>query len=426
MVVKTKHSVAFNGELLIPASKSQAQRAIALALLNKGVTTIHGLGFCDDEKAALGIVKSAGAEVNIERDTATIYSKGFAPNSPLHVEVGESGLSSRMFTPILANSKHPVKISGEGSLLSRPMDFFYTVLPEVGVRISGKNKALPFTIVGPLQAKSIAVSGEASSQYITGLVYGFLGTPNAAGKVITIHNLKSRPYFELSLAVLAHFGCKLDFGNDKLVFPANYQLQGNHAITIEGDWSSASFFIVAAAINGELTLHNLYSNSKQADKAILAAVTDFGAVVKENSDNIVVTTKDKKAFQFDATDCPDLFPPLAVLAAFAEGESKIKGLHRLKHKESDRGEGIKTTFATLGIKVELDYANDVMRIAGQQAMQGGEVSSLNDHRMAMALTLIGVLSGKAVTVTQAEAVNKSFPSYYEQLQEIAVKAITIR
>jgi 3-phosphoshikimate 1-carboxyvinyltransferase len=425
LVVKSINSAAFNGELRIPASKSQAQRAIALALLNKGGTTIHGLGFCDDEKVALGIVKSVGADVRIEHDTATIHSEGFAPTSPLQVEVGESGLSSRMFTPILANSKHPVEISGKGSLLSRPMDFFYMVLPELGVRISGKNKALPFTIEGPLQAKSISVSGEASSQYITGLVYGFLGSPNAAGKVITIHNLKSRPYFELSIAVLEHFGCKLAFNNDNLVFPANYQLQGNHTITIEGDWSSASFFIVAAAINGELTLQNLYTASKQADKAILAAVADFGAGVTEHTDNIVVTTKEKKAFRFDATDCPDLFPPLAVLAAFAEGESEIKGLHRLKHKESDRGEGIKSSFAALGIKVELDYENDIMRIAGQQAMQSGEVSSLNDHRMAMALTLIGVLSGKEVTVTQAEAVNKSFPSFYEQLKEITVRAITI-
>ena len=409
------HGVEFKGEITIPASKSEAQRAIALALLNAGETTISGLGFCNDEKAALEIVKSAGAAVSTQGGTAKILSSGYSPNESLSVKVGESGLSTRMFTPILANSQFKVVVNGHGSLLSRPMHFFFTVLPELNVSIDGANHTLPLIVQGPLTPKDIEVDGAESSQYITGVVYSYLGTEKAAGKKIYVKNLKSRPYFELSLDVLQKFGISLPFEKDTVIFPEKYKLKGNHSLNINGDWSSASFFIVAAAVNGDLCLHNLSASSKQADRVIITAVKDFGASVQMDKDQVQVTSYSHNCFTFDATDCPDLFPPLAVLALFANGTSEIKGLHRLKHKESDRGEGIKSTFLTLGVTVELDYPNDKMYIKGQQKIFSKKVDSLNDHRMAMALTLVGLLSGKEVVVTNAEAIDKSFPSFYEQL-----------
>lgn len=425
LIVKTVHKINFNGALSIPASKSQAQRAIALSLLNKGETVINGLGFCDDENAALSIIKTAGAKISIVKNNARILSEGFSPKQDINVNVGESGLSSRMFTPILANSNHKVSINGEGSLLQRPMDFFFDVLPQLGVDLSGKDNRIPITLKGPLQSKNITINGADSSQYITGIVYGFLGSNDAADKTIAIKNLKSRPYFELSLNVLQKFGVSLSFSEDKVRFPVNYQLHGNHTIDIEGDWSSASFFIVAAAIQGHLLLKNLAMNTKQADIALLDAIKSFGAIIETKKDGIVCKSNTKQRIIFDATDCPDLFPPLAVLALFAKGTSEIKGLHRLKHKESDRGEGIRSTFKQLGIFVELDYTLDLMRIKGQQKITPATVDSLNDHRMAMALTLIGALSGEEITVTNAGAVSKSFPSFYELLLHLSPGALKI-
>jgi 3-phosphoshikimate 1-carboxyvinyltransferase len=415
LIVTTKDKIVFEGILTIPASKSQAQRAIALALLNEGTTQLNGLGFCDDEKAALSITEHAGAIVNITSNQVTIHSNGFNPKEEISVNVRESGLSSRMFTPILANSKKEVLINGHGTVLSRPMDFFFDVFPELGVDISSSNHRIPLKVKGPLQAKHIEIDGSKSSQFVTGILYGFLGSEKAGGKCIRIKDLKSRPYVELSVEVLKHFGVKVSFLEDTLTFPSYVRLTGDHIIDIEGDWSSASFFIVGAAINGSLTLNNLKSDSKQADIAILDAVTEFGADVSHYENRVQIKSSNNKAFNFNATDCPDLFPPLAVLALFGNGNSEIKGLHRLKHKESDRGEGIKSTFKKLGIEVELDYKSDVMRIRGGQKIKGGMVDSLNDHRMAMALTIIGVLSGEQIVVTNAEAINKSFPSFYELL-----------
>ena len=157
LIVKTVHKINFNGALSIPASKSQAQRAIALSLLNKGETVINGLGFCDDENAALSIIKTAGAKISIVKNNARILSEGFSPKQDINVNVGESGLSSRMFTPILANSNHKVSIDGEGSLLQSPMDFFFDVLPQLGVDLSGKDNRIPITLKGPLQAKNITI-----------------------------------------------------------------------------------------------------------------------------------------------------------------------------------------------------------------------------------------------------------------------------
>lgn len=419
LIVTTKDRISFQGSIEIPASKSQAQRAIALALINKGVTQIKGLGFCDDEKAALSIVENAGAKVISSDGITKIFSNGFKPNNEISVNVGESGLSSRMFTPILANSENTVIIEGHGSLLTRPMDFFFNVFPELSVSISSKNNKIPIKIKGPLKAKNISVDGTQSSQYITGLVYGFIGSDDAAGKKIEINQLKSRPYFELSLEALEQFGVKLSFQNDIVTFPNSYKLSGNHAIQIEGDWSSASFFIVGAAIRGSLELTNLNQKTKQADIAIIQAVKQFGCNIKTHKNSITVESLENNAFNFDATDCPDLFPPLAVLAVFAKGTSRIQGLHRLKHKESDRGEGIKSTFRQLGVIVELDYQNDTMLIQGGQKVKGGKVYSLNDHRMAMALTIIGLISGEQVIVTNADAINKSFPTFYELLLTLA-------
>ena len=425
MIVTTLNKIAFTGKIHIPASKSQAQRAIALALLNEGETVLNGLGFCDDEKAALSIVKNAGAKVIINSNQAQIFSNGFNPDKDIEVNVGESGLSSRMFTPILANSTNQVLINGHGSLLSRPMDFFFDVLPELGVQISSNNKKIPLEIKGPLKAKNIEINGAESSQYITGVVYGFLGSKFAGGKSIKINNLKSRPYFELSIDVLKKFSIFLSYNNDTVTFPEKYKLQGNHSIHIEGDWSSASFFIVGAAVNGKILLENLNMLTKQADIAILDAIKLFGANTESHKEGLTVETNHKNAFIFDATDCPDLFPPLAVLALFGNGTSEIKGLHRLKHKESDRGEGIKSTFKQLGIEVELDYKRDIMRIKGGQSVEKGTVDSLNDHRMAMALTLIGVLTGKQISVTNAAAINKSFPTFYQLLLHLQSNVLKI-
>ena len=420
MQLKTKKVENIAGEIVAPSSKSHTQRAIALAILNQGKTVIYGLGFADDEKVAINIAKQLNTKVEIEGDVVVIISDGKdgianAPYTKEIFSVGESGLSARMFSPILALKDNPVQIIGEGSIVTRPMSFFSTYLPELNVDISTNNDCLPLDLCGPLTPQNITVDGSFSSQYITGLIYAFVGAERNAEHKLKIDNPKSVPYIHLSLNVLKQFGIDLTLEDNKIKFQKELSLQGDHKITLEGDWSGMAFFAVLAAVGGKLRLTNLSSKSSQADVAILEVLKIFGANIQIEDNGVVVEKNQNNAFYFDATNAPDLFPPLAVLALFSNGESKIKGIHRLTHKESNRATGIQSVFAQLGVKVALDEANDEMIIEGGQKVQSATVDSLNDHRIAMALAVIGAISGVEITIKNAEAINKSFPSFYEKL-----------
>lgn len=420
MLIKTRKIENIVGEIIAPSSKSHTQRAIALAIINSGETILKGVGFADDEKVAIAIAKQLNADVKVKNDVVKITSNpdnifSKKKNNKEVFSVGESGLSARMFTPILALKSNPITISGEGSILKRPMRFFEDYFPELDVQIKSQKSCLPIEIKGPLKVKSIAVDGSFSSQYITGLIYAFVAGSFDGSVKITIENPKSIPYINLSLEVLAQFGVELLFKDNEIIFEKHKPLKGNKLIQLEGDWSGMAFYAVLAAIRGELTLKNLSSKSNQADVAVLEVLKSFGAIIKESKEGITITSKDRSAFNFDATNAPDLFPPLAVLAVFGKGISKIKGIHRLKHKESNRAEGIKANFYKLGVNVDLDYKNDEMKIKGGQEINAATVDSLNDHRMAMAVAIIGALTEKEITIERAEAVNKSFPRFYDFL-----------
>lgn len=420
MLIKTKKIKNIVGEITAPSSKSHTQRAIALAIINNGKTVLKGLGFANDEKVAINIAKQLKTEVEIKNDEVIISSNpknifSRKINDKEVFSIGESGLSARMFTPILALKSNPITISGEGSILKRPMQFFEDYFPDLGVKIKSQNGCLPLEIKGPLNAKNINVDGSFSSQYITGLIYAFVASKLENNVKMSIENPKSIPYINLSLEVLSQFGVNLEFRNNQIIFEKNIEIAGDRCIELEGDWSGMAFYAVMAAVRGELTLKNLSCESKQADVAILKVLKSFGAKIIEEKDSIIVRSSEKNAFNFDATDCPDLFPPLAVLAIFGNGTSRIKGIHRLTHKESDRAKGIKSIFYKLGINVDLDIENDEMIIKGGQKINSATVDSLNDHRIAMAVAIIGALTDKELTIERAEAINKSFPSFYEVL-----------
>ena len=405
----------FTGVVSIPASKSVSQRVLALSAMLKGRVTLTGVGDSDDENAAIKIIEQLGALVERNKDVLTIDSTGVNYNNAKSVHVNESGLATRMFIPILANATARVKVTGEGSILNRPMHFFHEVLPLLGVEVDSEKGTLPLVLKGPLQPTSIAVDGSLSSQYITGLVFGYVASEHEGDLVITIKGLKSKPYLMLTLAALQLFSVNLPFHNDKIYYQGPYKLSAKE-VAIEGDWSSASFLIVGAAINGKVILKNLLKKSLQSDVAILEALQQFGASVHWENDNLYVQKKELTHFTFDATDCPDLFPPLAVLAVFGEKESVIKGIHRLYHKESNRALAIQEEFTKLGIRVTLDAEKDTMIVYPATVEGGVTVHSHGDHRMAMSLTLLGLFAKNPIEIDEPEVVSKSFPYFYEVIE----------
>lgn len=411
------------GVLQAPASKSCMQRACAAALLKGGDTIIHNYGISNDDKAAIDIIQQLGASIFFENNTLVIDSKfPLLPNThlPLHINCGESGLSLRMFTPIAALFDQQVNITGSGSLLNRPADFFDEVFPQLNVTVQSNHGKLPLTFTGPLQTNNINIDGSLSSQFLTGLLFAYSFINESA--TITVDNLKSKPYIDLTLQVMQDFGLNTPINNNyqQFVFTKKTVNQlTNQTInyTVEGDWSNAAFLLVAGAIAGNITVNGLNLHSTQADKAILTVLKTCASNIIVDANTIHVdNTQPLRAFNFDATDCPDLFPPLVALASYCSGTSSIKGVSRLQHKESNRAISLQQEFGKMGVEIILN--DDVMLVKGDKSIQGAMVDSHNDHRIAMACAVAALKANTNTTILNAAAVNKSYPHFYEDLQKL--------
>jgi 3-phosphoshikimate 1-carboxyvinyltransferase len=407
-----------SGNILAPASKSSMQRACAAALLTNGKTVIRNPGHSNDDKAALDIIKRLGAEFETGEEEIIVKSEGIKPIIS-EINCGESGLSIRMFTPLVALSKKKITINGTGSLVTRPMNFFDEILPKLDVKIKSNHGKLPLEIQGPLQPANIEVDGSLSSQFLTGLLMAY-SAADAQDVSIKVNNLKSRPYIDLTLDVMKHFGMKLPVNKDYKEFyfenETQYStLKVNH-YTVEGDWSGGAFLLVAGAIAGPIMIRGLDLTSTQADKAIVNALMAANAGIAMEAKGIKLVRAAMNAFDFDATDCPDLFPPLVALASYCKGATKIKGVSRLAHKESNRGETLQEEFGKMGVKIELQ--DDIMVIHGGKEVKGATVHSRHDHRIAMACAVAALNADGETTIEEADAVKKSYPDFYSDLKSL--------
>ena len=417
-----------SGILNAPASKSSMQRACALALLNDGETTIINPGKSNDDLAAQDIIQKLGAMIT-KKENGDLCVRGFGLKHVQEVggqiNCGESGLGIRMFAPIVALSSKEIIINGEGSLLNRPMNFFDEVFPQLGISVQTNNGKLPMKIKGPLQPKDIIIDGSLSSQFLTGLLFAYAKAATKRVR-ITVNNLKSKPYIDLSLQMLKHFGYEVENNNYEsfTIIPINGSTDkriNEFTYTVEGDWSGAAFLLVAGVIAGTITVKGLDVFSEQADKAILQPLMDCGAFVSIEENQITVSSplgKRCKAFHFNATDCPDLFPPLVALAAHCDGISVIEGVGRLAHKESDRAITLQEEFKKMGVEIRLQ--DDLMMITGGAELKAAIVHSHHDHRIAMACAVAGVRSPYATIITDAYAVKKSYPDFYQDLKFLGV------
>ena len=416
-MLKTIKPSGLTGTILAPASKSSMQRACAAALLRIGETVIHHPGYSNDDKAALGVIRDFGATVTrMEDGSLLVKSKGVAATGGLEVNCGESGLGLRMFAPIMGLSNQVIKVRGKGSLLTRPMDFFDEIFPLLGIRVVSNGGKLPLEIQGPLKPRDITIDGSLSSQFLTGLLFSFAAS-GAKGVTIKVNNLKSKPYIDLTLAVMKHFGWEVENRNyAEFYFPGVAVSKQKVEYTVEGDWSGGAFLLVAGALAGPIRVKGLDARSTQADKAMLQALGASGARLEFIGDEILVGPAALKAFQFDATECPDLFPPLVALAAYCEGTTVIKGVSRLAHKESDRGLTLRDEFGKMSLSIELD--GDRMSVHGGGGLKGATVHSRHDHRIAMACAVAALKADGPVTIEEAEAINKSYPDFYEDLKKL--------
>lgn len=402
------------GEITPPCSKSYAQRALAAALLAPGRTTLRGIELCRDTRSAIAAITCLGAKVEIINDNTLVIEGGLQPQTD-RLNVGESGLSARLFTPIAALTDRAITIEGEGTLTHRPMSMMVEPLRELGVEVRDGGGRLPIEVSGPIRGGRVTVDGRMSSQFITGLLIALpLATRDTS---IDVEGAVSTPYIDMTLETIERFGVEVMYNEGDYT---KFYIEGGQQYkpvdyTIESDWSAAAAIMVAAAIAGEVTVRNISTLSRQADTVICRALERAGAsiIIEENA--ITVAHRDLEAFEFDATNSPDLFPVLVALAAAAEGVSTIRGIGRLRGKESDRGEVLRREYGKLGIDIELDEDEDVMRIVGGTP-HATAVDSHDDHRIAMSLAITELRMNERLDIRNRECVAKSYPSFFEDIE----------
>ncbi|MBK8845631.1 MAG: 3-phosphoshikimate 1-carboxyvinyltransferase [Bacteroidetes bacterium] len=401
-----------------PAAKSCTQRALAAALCIRGKSIVVNAGSSNDEMAALILLRECGAIIDKRTDGLHIDTSQIKQQH-IFVTCGESGLSLRMFTPILASLVGQCSIDGEGSLKKRNHQFMLQALQQAGAEISSTNFNLPFCISKQWHPKAMEVDGSHGSQFVSGLLFAF-AAGNVTDATLLVNSAVSKPYMALTLEVMQKFGLKLPHNENYERFYFDNSLPDKlldlPVYAVEGDWSNASFFAVGAAISGQLILKNLNINSAQADIKILEVLKMAGAKVECYVDRIVIEKNELNPFSFDATDSPDLFPPLVALAAYCKGTSYITGVNRLYNKESNRAATLQSEFGKMGIEILLQ--DNTMIIKGEKT-KGATVNSHNDHRIAMACA-IAALSCREVTIIEnADATNKSYPDFFEHLNQLS-------
>lgn len=411
-MIKTIYPGKIKGSITATPSKSLTQRAIAAGLLASGTTIIENPSFCDDSIAALKMAQSLGASVSQTESRISITgTKIISDHQTLHC--GESGLAMRMFSPVATLLTYNVTFTGGGSLLKRPVTMITSALEKMGVETGSNNGLLPFTLKGHPKGGKYRIDGSSGSQLLTGLLMTLplVGSDSE----IYVDNLKSKPYISLTIKLLDDFGIQIENHDFRYFSIPGSQRYRSREYSVEGDWSGSAFLLVAGAIAGEVEVKNLSAESLQADIAILNALKSAGAEIVIGTNKITSKHSVLNSFSFNATESPDLFPPLAALAAFCNGTSRISGVSRLEHKESNRTLTIMQVLKKLGIKSSV--INDDLLVTGSE-IHGETVSSHNDHRIAMMAAVIALRSKGDIIISEAEAVTKSYPDFYDHMKQL--------
>ena len=442
----------------MPVSKSFAQRAIIAAALADGVSHLRGYSPCGDNEAALQVARNLGAEVTVEGSDVTIrgIAAQFGSLSKDEFHVGESGLLTRMMIPVLAQlCPGSVKITGEKTLLNRPLTGAKEIMEAFEAEIDSIQ--VPLTVTGPLKATRAEISGKHGSQLISGLLMGLPFAEKNSQLIVT--DPKSIPYMFITLEVLKKFGIKIandmlggqDFlesgGDWSLCTEMHFKVKGGQKykaadIDLEGDWSAAANFLVAGAIFGKVEIEGLDTTSLQADLSIMDILMDAGASLSQmdgKRGNITAQRAPLQAFEVDASNCPDLFPILAVLAAFCQGTSRMAGVSRLANKESDRAKAILEMLTQMGVQARVEKDELVVEgytlaqrllgssiksgMTGVALLKGGAYTSHHDHRMVMALKVASLGADSPITIDDEACVAKSFPHFNELFGKLICKAL---
>ncbi len=408
------------GEVHAIASKSVAHRyLIAAALADKEVFVgCHSVS--EDILATANCLKAMGAKI-IRKDNGflvTPIERKEIDSNPKQLPCNESGSTIRFLIPVVA----ALGINGEflkkGSLVTRPLKPLDEEMEKQGAPLKEKEGGI-VAVEGKLKPGIFTLPGNVSSQYITGLLFA-LPMLDEDSEIRITTPLQSEDYVKITLDTLNAFNISVIYENNCFYIKGKQVYTVNSELGVEGDWSNAAFFMTGAAIGkSEITYSNLNGASLQGDKTVVDILRRMGAQIDVQGDTYYVKGNKLTATKIDAKPIPDLVPILALAASVAEGETVIYNAERLRIKESDRLKTVYQTLSALGADIEEKEAELIIR--GKDKLKGGIVSSFNDHRIAMMAAIASIVCEDEVVILKAEAVNKSYPGFYEDLKKLGGK-----
>ncbi|WP_346873584.1 3-phosphoshikimate 1-carboxyvinyltransferase [Clostridium sp. UBA5988] len=408
IIIKPK---LLKGNIVVPSSKSLGHRGIIAAALSRGISRVYNIQLSKDIEATMELMKELGAVVNIEDQNLYIDGrKMFSYEKKLDLRCRESGSTLRFLIPLALTKDGDYIFHGEGKLISRPLEPYYEIFEEKGIKYSREEDGLPLKVSGKLTSGTYRVRGDISSQFITGLLFS-LPILEGNSRIQITTKLESKGYIDLTLDILKDFGIEIENNNYKEFNIRGAQKYNCRNYYVEGDYSQGAFFLVAGALGSSIVCSGLNKDSLQGDKVILDILEAMGCNVEESEEGIKVKPSKTKGIEIDASNCPDLVPILTVLASLSEGETKIVNAKRLRIKECDRLHAITKELNKLGANIiELE---DSLIISGVNELKGGEVDSHNDHRIVMALAIAATRARGNVIINNPSAVEKSYPNFFK-------------
>lgn len=419
------------GEVSAPSSKSEAHRLLICAAFAPGTTDIDCTTTSEDIDATAGCLEALGAHITrTRRGFRVVPVPGTSatdnvpePISCALLDCGESGSTLRFLLPVVAALGCDARLTGHGRLPQRPLSPLYEELVAHGAELSPQGQ-MPLHVGGRLRPGRFSLPGNVSSQYVSGLLLAapLMGAPV---EVVVSEPVESLPYIDITVAALRRFGVSVSEdhvegpggGARSYVVGGGSRLSSPGTVSVGGDWSGAAFWLAAGALSEDgVAVRGLDVTSTQGDRQVLAALALLGARVLRASDGAACTHDDLVGRELDVSSCPDLVPPLAAVAALAQGTTRITGAARLRLKESDRLETVSAAVNALGGRARI--VNDDLIIDGVARLAGGTVDAAGDHRIAMMAAVLAARSDAPVTILGAECVAKSYPGFFEDLARL--------
>ena len=406
-----------SGKIKAISSKSDAHRLLICGALADAPTKVRCNVMSKDIAATVDCLKNMGAEISVDGEIITIIPNKF--NKRAELDCGESGSTLRFLLPVVSALGIDTVITGHGRLPERPISPLKEEMEKKGVIFHTDNK-FPLHLTGRLQAGEYEILGNISSQFITGLLFA-LPLLDGDSKIKLIPPVESRSYLNITISALRKFGIEIIEEENLYIIKGNQKYISPKEITVDGDWSNSAFFLCAGALSEKgVTVTDVDVNSPQGDKAILDVLTRMGADVKIDGTEIAVKKNKLCGITVDAADIPDAVPIISVVASVCDGETKIINAQRLRIKESDRIKSVVNMLTSVGVNAH--ETDDGMIIHGGADLVGGTVEGCNDHRIVMSAAILSTLCKGDVTITDYKAVEKSYPHFFEDFENMGGSA----